>query len=403
LESKRLAIPMIDEHSNARRPVVFHVISQLGRGGTETQLLKLLRAFGPEDPLPVLYSLASEGRMTKDFIESGISVLESPWGIDSASGRVRTVLHLVMALRKHSPDLLHMHLPAAYIIGSLAAFFSAPITRIMSRRGLPTYRARRPLAWVFESALHYFTDFHLANSSAVARTLSAEGVLRDRIGVIPNGVEIPMELDRASRSAARTALALSERCLVLLSVANLIPYKGHTDLLHALAQVKSSLPEPWRLICAGRDDGIAQSLEALSKELGLGEHIVFAGEIADLTSYYQAADMLVLASHEEGFSNAVLESMAHGLPVVATDVGGNSEAIIQGENGILVPPGNPEELGRAIRALANDAAKRKQIGKAARLSVETRFSMSTCVSSYRDFYESILRGTGIPRNIVPPK
>jgi glycosyltransferase involved in cell wall biosynthesis len=340
--------------------------------------------------------------MTKDFIESGISVLESPWGIHSASGRVRTVLHLAAALRTHSPDLLHTHLPAAHIIGSLASFFSPPITRIMSRRGLPTYRARRPLAGVFERALHHFTDFHLANSRAVARTLSAEGVHRERIGIIANGVEIPMESDHASRSLARSELSLSEGCLVFLSVANLIPYKGHKDLLHAFAQIKSSLPKPWRLICTGRDDGIGQGLKSLSKELGLGGHVVFTGEIADLTSYYQAADILLLASHEEGFSNAVLESMAHGLPVVATDVGGNSEAIIQGADGILVPPVNPEKLGEAICALANDATKREQIGKAARLSAETRFSMPTCVSSYRKFYESVLRGTGVPLSLLPP-
>ena len=174
-------------------------------------------------------------------------------------------------------------------------------------------------------------------------------------------------------------------------VANLIPYKGHDDLLRGLAEVIGDLPLNWKLICVGHDNhGIMAELVALSDELGIQKHVLFLGRRTDVTSLLQVSDVAVLCSHEEGFSNAVLEGMAAGLPLVVTDVGGNAEAVRDGIDGYVVPAHSPKDLGAAIAKLLNDPLLQKNMGNSARDRVEACFSMPICVASYEEMYDEVL-------------
>ena len=134
----------------------------------------------------------------------------------------------------------------------------------------------------------------------------------------------------------------------MVVVANLIAYKGHSDLLEALAKANSRLPSGWRLFVAGRDDGAGATLKSWAEALGIGDNTIWAGERSDPDNVYAAADLFVLPSHEEGFSNSLIEAMGYGLPVIATAVGGNLDAVQSGDSGVLVPVRTPEALGEAI-------------------------------------------------------
>ena len=149
--------------------------------------------------------------------------------------------------------------------------------------------------------------------------------------------------------------------------------------------------------CArGGDDGYADELDALARELDLDRHISWLGIRDDVPDLLVASDMALLPSHQEGFSNAVLESMAAGLPVVATDVGGNAEAICDGSTGYIVPPHDPERLATAIVDLAGDASKRRAFGTRGRERVTSRFSLSACTASYDRLFSALSRAESLP-------
>ena len=174
-----------------------------------------------------------------------------------------------------------------------------------------------------------------------------------------------------------------------------LPSKGHADLIDALARVKDRLPTGWRLLCVGRDDGIRASLEARAAARELAGNIRWLGERDDVAEVLAAADLGILCSHEEGFSNAVLESMAAGLAMVVTDVGGNREAVLDGVTGLVVPPHTPETLGEAIAILAADPARRRAMGEAGRARVAERFSLDRCVADHDRLYRALIAGEPI--------
>jgi glycosyltransferase involved in cell wall biosynthesis len=169
-------------------------------------------------------------------------------------------------------------------------------------------------------------------------------------------------------------------------VANLIPYKGHADLLDAFGSIREQLPQNWELWCVGRDDGIGQGLKERAERLGIASHVRFLGSRSDVPDLLLRADVGVLCSHEEGFSNAVLEAMAAGLPMVVTDVGGNAEAVVDGDTGYVVPPKDPPRLAEALLSVALDA-RRSDMGARGRKRAEELFSMDACLHQYELLYQ----------------
>tara|TARA_R110002072_G_scaffold728_4_gene5788 strand:+ start:264107 stop:264589 length:483 start_codon:yes stop_codon:yes gene_type:complete len=155
-----------------------------------------------------------------------------------------------------------------------------------------------------------------------------------------------------------------------------------------LARIKEALPEPWLVLCIGRDDGIGTCLQQEADSLGVGSNIRFLGSRSDVPLFLRLADVSILCSHEEGFSNAVLEGMAAGLPMVVTDVGGNAEAVLDGITGYVVPAHNPECLADALLkvALADDRAL---MGDRGRVRVAEKFSMSSCIDAYEALYREV--------------
>ena len=176
-----------------------------------------------------------------------------------------------------------------------------------------------------------------------------------------------------------------------MTVANLIAYKGYRDLLEALASIAASLPKQWKLVAVGRDEGIGADLMRYAATLGLSENILWLGERDDVQDILAAADVFTLASHQEGFSNALIEAMVHGLPTIATAIGGNLDAVVDGQTGLLVGVKEPEQLAAAILKLALDPNLRQSYGAAARARVQSQFSLKACVARYENLYRGLSR------------
>ena len=172
-------------------------------------------------------------------------------------------------------------------------------------------------------------------------------------------------------------------------MARLFPAKNHAIFLRTAAIINQAMPDT-RFALVG-DGPLRSYLENLSQELGLASKAIFFGEQRDVGTYLSAFDIAVLTSEAEGCSNYLLEAMALGKPVVATDVGGNREVVQHSETGLLIPPGNAEALAKAIIALLQDPEAARAMGQRGRDRVVTQFSVESMVQQYQDIYEDTLR------------
>jgi glycosyltransferase involved in cell wall biosynthesis len=217
----------------------------------------------------------------------------------------------------------------------------------------------------------YMADRHITPSEYGRRQLLGYGYFpAERIRAIPNGVVIPPP-DPTARARVRAEFGLGDDP-TLIVVSRLHPDKGIQELLDATDKLRAEVPA-LRLLVVG--DGAHRSpLEEQTRRLGLDDVAVFTGFRTDVTALLRAADVSVLPSHHENMPYSVLEAMAVGLPVVATAVGGVPEVVVDGETGILVPPGDAGPLKEALASLLRDRAAASAMGRAGLARVRARFT-----------------------------
>jgi glycosyltransferase involved in cell wall biosynthesis len=369
------------------------IIGDLDTGGAERHLVQVLPRLARDRFRPVVYTLSHKGVLAPLLENAGIPVIAPPGSAwlrrwPGPLGRrglllVISMTRLIILMRSQRPSVVHFFLPEAYVAGGLCALAAGCPTRIMSRRSLNVYQAQRPLAARVERWLHRRMTAVLGNSTAVIGELRAEGVAEDRLGLLYSGVDL---------SAFTGTPANDGGNLNMVVVANLIPYKGHADLLDALGGIRDKMPEGWVLNCVGRDGGYGEALRARAATLGIADNVHWLGERDDVPAILGQAHLGILCSHQEGFSNSIIEAMAAGLPMVVTDVGGNREAVIDEATGLVVPSHDPTALGAAILALALDPDRCGAMGAAARERARDIFSMETCVAEYEHLYDGLVIG-----------
>jgi glycosyltransferase involved in cell wall biosynthesis len=189
------------------------------------------------------------------------------------------------------------------------------------------------------------------------------------------------------RPAARAALGIGSEHLVIGTVGRLDPVKDQVGLLKAFSRLTDD-PRAFLLIVG--DGPCRQELEATIGALGLGDRVRLLGERDDVPAVLSAMDVFVLCSVGEGISNAILEAMATGLPVVATRVGGNPELVTDGSTGFLVEPRSPAGLAARLRRYLEDPMLPAHHGRAAREHAEAEFSLERMVGAYEQLYDRLL-------------
>ncbi len=378
-------------------PEVFFVIGSLQVGGAEMHLSMITRGLVKRGHSITVYNLSGSGVLGNTMLNKGVKVIGPPVNIKSGILKILNPVFLSLSLLKlfliflfQRPVIVHFFLPQAYILGGILARCAGLKCLVMSRRSLNFYQDQHPLMAWFEQKLHGSMTAIIGNSRAVVAQLHKdEGVAKDKLGLIYNGIELERFDVSHDTRRQRKQLNIGADTIVMVIVANLIPYKGHADLLEALSEIRTKLPKSWTLLVIGRDDGIGKQLKAQATEFHLDQNILFLGPRDDIPEILHLSDLAILCSHEEGFSNAILEGMAAGLPMVVTDVGGNAEAMQNGVTGIVVPAREPSALGAAILRLVKDAKLRKRMGREARKRVEQEFSLEACVVQYEKLYDAI--------------
>ncbi len=385
------------------KPKILIVIGNLGVGGTEWHLLKTLPLLTSEYDITI-YTISFPGKLACEFAQHGIHVISPDNFIHKAKNVVTKAINKTISflrffahLSKTHYDIIHFYLLGGYVFGGVAAKLLGRKNLIMSRRCLNYYQKKRCTLAFIEKKLHRSMAYVLANSKRVAEQLLEEGVQQSQLQLIYNGVN--PDRYNLDKNHYRTQLGLNPQSLIMTIVANLFFYKGHADLLNALALIKNQLPNNWQLLCVGRDEGELDKLKLLSKQLKLNNHIQFLGQRSDIPELMAASDIGLLCSHEEGFSNAILEFMASSKPMVVTDVGGNAEAIVDGKCGYVVPAKNPQVLAAGILKLVKNLAQRQQFGLAARNRVIDYFTLDKTASEYHKIYQTIVNQQLLPAHV----
>lgn len=373
------------------------IVGSLEVGGAERHLSQVLPILKSAGFLIKVHVLSDKAPLKPIFDKAGIPVSLGA-NLDHIPPILRRPIRLVLSLAKLIRSFLknrnairHAFLPEAYLLTAIAArltFFSGPL--VMSRRSLNDYQKRRPFLGKLERLMHRFTTISLGNSRAVVQQLYDEGFEPGKVGLIYNGIDLLPFQNLPQKQELRKNLSLDQDTLIFIIVANLIPYKGHIDLLNAIGAVRTQLPKSWKLLCVGRDSGILSKLKSQAQALGIADHVEFFGNRLDTPQLLAAADIGILCSHEEGFSNAILEAMAAGLPMVVTNVGGNAEAVEDMHTGLVVLPKDPASLAEGLLSLALAPELRIRFGNAGKERVHQHFTVTQCAKKYAEFYVALV-------------
>jgi glycosyltransferase involved in cell wall biosynthesis len=356
-----------------------------GPGGAENLVLRLAEALRAGGDEPIIASMRS-GWMTERAQSAGFPVWIEPQkrGVD-----LGWVARFAGRLRRERIDVLHAHEFAMNIFGGAAALLSrTPAVSTIHGRNWATGRPLRARAY---RMLRILGIPLVTVSNDLAEFLrEGLGLRGDQLRVIHNGIPIPESVAGPERDErrrqARLAIGLPESLQLLVAVGNLYPVKDHATLLRALPELPGV-----RVAIAGRGQE-EEALLGLARELAVEDRVHLLGLRDDVHTLLEAADVFVHPSRSEGLPLALLEAMAHRLPVVATHVGGIPEAARDGETAFLVAPGDCSALAGAIRRFTQEAGIAAAFADAGRARIEADFSIEVMASRYRALF--IEKGAG---------
>ncbi len=356
---------------------VLYCIDALARGGTELQLTGLIARLDRRLVQPHLLTL----RPTPPELapaDCPLLVLDVP-RLASPRG-LRTVVSVARQLRRGGFGAVQTFFQDATIFGGAAARLAGVPVRLASFRDLGFWRDPRQ-EWLMRRTYPLLTGF-VANSRMVRDHFAErDGLDPARIRVIPNGVDVAA-LPFVDHTGPTTEVGI---------VGNVNRQVKRIDLfVRAAGIVAQRHPQVrWHVVGDGQ---LRPAMEALAAECGLGDRIVFAGRVADVPAYLQRLQVGVLCSDSEGFSNALLEYMFKGCAAVATDVGGNAEALEHDRTGLLVPVGDAEALAAALTVMIEDVPRRRRLAAAARHTAETTYGWDRCVAAHLELYRRSAAG-----------
>ncbi len=363
---------------------IVQLLHSMTVGGAEVLAAGLARRLGDRYRF-VFVCLDSVGELGEQLRDEGfpLVVLHRGTGIDWTCSRA-----LKEELKSQEATIVHAH--------QYTPFFYALTTGILGRRPpilftehgrfFPDLPNRKHA--IFNRLLMRKNDRIVGVGEAVRKALvDNEGIPENRTQVIYNGIDVTKfeSTDASARSTIRNELAIGENDFVVSLVGRLNDLKDHSTAIRTARRVAEQLPN-FRMLFVGEGEERTK-IESEIRDAQLEKTITLLGTRHDIPEILQASDVCFLSSLSEGIPLTLIEGMAAGLPVVATDVGGNSEVVIQNETGYLAPSGDDEALAGYLITLGNDPALRRQLGAAGRQRAHQHFSEIENHRRYQELYD----------------
>ncbi|PYQ50147.1 MAG: hypothetical protein DMF59_11565 [Acidobacteria bacterium] len=382
-------------------------VAGFGWGGTERQFVNLGLGLDPARVAVRFGCLRSFGPLREELEASGIPIID----YDIASFKdVRAIAAQVRLAR----DIRRLGIQLVHSYGFYSNVFAIPAARlagarvVASIRDMGVYLSRSQLRaqrWVCK-----FADHILVNATAIKEWLVADGYDGDRIAVIPNGIDLSRFAQPVDTGRLHSDLRLTPDTPLVAVLGRVSRMKGLEDFIAAAAIVAPRFPGARFLIIGqpsftprGRritvDGSYENALTRLAARHGVQDRVIFTGFRPDVEQILPELAVSVLPSLSEGLSNTLLESMAAGVAVVATRIGGAPEVVQDFENGLLVPASDPDSLAEAISRCLDGPDFAAQLGRAARRRIVERYSMEQLVENTSRMYETMLEPGGDLRDL----
>jgi len=357
------------------KKTIIIVIGSLELGGTEKQILHKLKHLKNNFNFKLII-FQKRGFFYKDLKKLGVEIIDLT---EDSFGKIfkysLIFFKMLSTIKKIQPDIVNFYLPHSYLIGGFTSFFFKNISFIMSRRSMNFYQRKfKFISFIETKILHKKMKLIIVNSKSIENQLiKEEGVPAEKIKVINNFIEIP-HLKK-----------ISKKNINILFVANLIPYKNHKLVIMASNLIKRNLNYKIHIIGEG-DDKYSDELMSLIDKNKLNNKFTFHGKLADYSNIAQISDIGILSSNEEGLSNAIMEYMTLKLPIVATNVGGNRELVINNKNGYLVEKGDYKKFASYLQKLIISKPLRDRLGNKSYDIITKKFNVEKTIKKYKDLY-----------------
>lgn len=365
---------------------VLQFIGSFHQGGSERQTLALARGLKSDQTFDVrLATLNREGVLLADASAAGFdNIPEYPLTSFYNSNFVRQVGRCAKYLRDNEIDIIHAHDFYTNVFGMAAAVLAGTKVKIASKRETNGMRSRSQ-DFVEKIAFHR-ADALVANSIAVRDHLAARGIGHEKINVIHNGIDLESFDPQKNGNGHSTK---KEQRLITL-VANLRHDVKNVPMFVRAAKKVTEAVNDVHFTIAGEGE-LETELLKLANDLGIAERVNFIGRCDNVPQLLADSYVCVLTSTAEGFSNSILEYMAAGKPVVATNVGGAAEAIVHGETGYLVGSGDSDDLASKLVRLLKDEEEAKSFGERGRQVAHTKFSRNSQILKTLELYDYLLK------------
>jgi glycosyltransferase involved in cell wall biosynthesis len=368
---------------------VLHVISALPVGGVENQLCLVLKNYDRARVLPCVCSLSDKGEVGQEIEAAGIEVVSLnrlrhgfDWSI---------VKELAQIIRQRDITVVRTHQYHANLYGRLAAWLCRVPCIVPSIHNVYT-RDRKIHRRVLNNLLGRVSDRVIAVSGAVKDDVIAfDGISPDKITVLYNGVE-EGRFAGVDTAGARSVLGIPEDGIVVGTVGRLTHQKGQKYLLEAMPAVLKEFSGALLLVVG--DGPAVNGLRELVKQTGLDGSVIFTGSRRDVPAMLAAMDIFVFPSLWEGLPNALIEAMAAGKTIIATDIKPNREVLGPEQAGVFVPCEDSTAIAAGITQLLRDRGLASRLASAAQKRALATFTISRTVSAYTDLFEEILARKG---------
>ncbi len=343
-------------------------------------LMRGLRARGHE-----VIGISAEGPLLDAARAEGFRIIPLPFARSlSPVAQWRAFRALVAVLRAEKPDLVHGHMPISGFLARVAARVAGVPKVAYTCHGFlfnqPGRLPRRALALAMEFLAGQLTDIHMTVSTEEAADARRLRIHRNSTPIGNGRDPARFHPDAVTRAEIRAQLGVAPDAVVVIVVSRLVRHKGHPELLAAMRDVNAELWVVGERLAS--DHG--EDLEPSFARSGLGPRLRRLGYRRDIAALLQASDIFALPSHFEGLPMSIIEAMLTGLPVVATDIRGPREQVIDGETGILVPPATVAPLAQALQRLAADADLRARMGQAGQARALAHFNEAAVLTRTLD-------------------